>query len=217
MLKGRFWLLVAVVLIAISMPSEAQASTNVTTCTSAMVSTPLCDELVNQACVVAKEEKPQATVEISASKESSSQKIEIKPEVLSTKTDMASTDTPPLNLDSNRIFDLVNQFRSSQGLPAFEPESSVCELAQTRSGELAGELAQGAIHSGLYNRNLPYWIWENAKVGSNEEETVNWWLGSFIHRQSILGDYKYSCVKCQGTNCSQLFTSFVSKSPDIAK
>lgn len=126
--------------------------------------------------------------------------------------------TPSINissasatLDADKIFELVNQYRASHNLPPFELNDAVCELAKNRSMELGIEIAKATIHAGLYARNLPYWIWENAKAGSNEEETVAWWLASPIHRQSIVGDYKYSCVKCQGTNCSQLFTSFSPK------
>ncbi len=114
-------------------------------------------------------------------------------------------------LDSDKIFNLVNEYRASQGLAAFQKEDSVCSLAQTRSNEIPGEIQSGVLHSGLYNRNLPYWIWENAKIGTNEEGTVAWWLASPIHHQSIVGDYKYSCVRCTGSSCSQLFTSFVPK------
>jgi uncharacterized protein YkwD len=114
-------------------------------------------------------------------------------------------------LDSDKIFNLVNQYRSSKGLAPFEKEDSVCSLATTRSAEIPAELSSGILHSGLYNRALPYWIWENAKIGTNEEGTVAWWLQSPIHHQSIVGDYKYSCVKCTGSACSQLFTSFVPK------
>ena len=115
------------------------------------------------------------------------------------------------NLDSDKIFNTINQYRISSGLKAFEKEDSVCSLAQTRSAEIQGEIQKGGLHSGLYNRNLPYWIWENAKVGTNEEATVAWWLASPLHHQSIVGDYKFSCVKCTGNSCSQLFTSFVPK------
>lgn len=114
-------------------------------------------------------------------------------------------------LDSDKIFNLVNQYRGSRGLAVFERNDAVCELAQTRSSEIITEIGNGTLHSGLYNRPLPYWIFENAKYGSNEEGTVAWWLASPIHHHSIVSDYKYSCVKCTGSYCTQLFTSFSPK------
>lgn len=117
------------------------------------------------------------------------------------------------NIDSNLIFDLINSHRASIGKPAFLKDDALCSLAQVRSVELYGELFgnAGYLHSGLYNRGLPYWITENAKWGSNEAGTVQWWLNSPIHRSAIDGDHVYSCGACQGSQCSQLFTSYSPK------
>ncbi len=116
------------------------------------------------------------------------------------------------SLDSNLIFDLINQHRAGIGKPAFLKDDALCSLAVTRSLELHDELfVNGNLHSGLYNRNLPYWITEDAKWGSNEAGTVRWWLNSPIHRRAIEGDYIYSCGACNGSQCSQLFTSYTPK------
>lgn len=194
--------------------NPAQASTSASSCSSILVSTPLCDEFLTQSCIGLQKEPEIPQIQSSVII-SSPRNVEFRSAGQTEPTAPTPTQSEPVHqepsLDSDGIFDLVNQYRTSKGLTPFERENSVCELAQIRSTELAGELANGTIHSGLYNRNLPYWIWENAKVGSNEEEIVIWWLSSPLHHQSIVGDYKYSCVKCQGTNCTQLFTSFVAK------
>lgn len=116
-------------------------------------------------------------------------------------------------LDNNLIFNLINDHRTQMGLPAFQKDDALCTLAKTRSVELHGELFEGKgyLHSGLYNRNLPYWITEDAKWGSNEAGTVKWWLNSPIHRRAIEGNYTYSCGACTGSQCSQLFTSYTPK------
>lgn len=125
--------------------------------------------------------------------------------------DMVPADSA--NLDSDTILNLINAHRASIGKAAFQKEEALCSLAKVRSAELQGELFEGKgyLHSGLYNRNLPYWITENAKWGSNEAGTVRWWLNSPIHRRAIEGDYIYSCGACQGSKCSQLFTSYTPK------
>jgi uncharacterized protein YkwD len=116
------------------------------------------------------------------------------------------------NLNSDLIFTLINQHRVEIGKIPFQKDDELCRLAQTRSVELHDELfVNGNLHSGLYNRNLPYWITENAKWGSNEAGTVQWWLNSPIHRAAIEGDYTYSCGACTGSQCSQLFTSYTPK------
>lgn len=192
---------------------KGKALTQASTCSSSLVSTPFCDEMSSLAC----KQKPSTEVQKQVQGAvivANSQKT------LQTGASINAVSMPQLNsqyaanttqLDSEKIFSLVNQYRASQGLSSFEKDDKVCELAKTRSQELVGEIANGSIHSGLYNRDLPYWIWENAKVGSNEEGTVAWWLSSPVHHQSIVGDYKYSCVQCTGSYCSELFTSFAPK------
>lgn len=120
--------------------------------------------------------------------------------------------TQPQNLNADLILELINAHRAKIGKTAFQKDGALCSLAQTRSTELYDELfVKGGLHSGLYNRNLPYWVTENAKYGSNEAGTVQWWLNSPIHRSAIEGDSVYSCGACQGTQCSQLFTSYTPK------
>lgn len=232
MKKGRILFLVLAFLAVFAWTDKAYAEeTNPevllreNACQSTISSTSLCEEpqgkaflpILSQLLKIKKTEakltRAKPSVIISSSKDVPLQSnIQLQLETISNPSEPQIQPAPQeQNLDSNKIFDLINQFRTSQNLPPFELENSVCELAQIRSTELAGELATRTLHTGLYNRSLPYWIWENAKVGSNEEETVSWWLSSPIHRQSIVGDFKYSCVKCTGSNCSQLFTSFVPK------
>lgn len=141
------------------------------------------------------------------------EKPEKKSKIVVPVANMQNADYAPDNavLDSGKIFDEVNQYRASIGLSSFEKDNSVCELARVRTLEIPSEIRTGTLHSGLYKRNLPYWVWENAKYGSNEDGTVAWWLASPIHHESIVGNYKYSCVVCTGSYCSELFTSFVPK------
>lgn len=142
------------------------------------------------------------------------------PDIVSSQTqapmDMIPADAQDLN--SEMILELINAHRASIGKAPFQKDEALCSLAKTRSYELQGELFEGKgyLHSGLYNRNLPYWITENAKWGSNEAGTVRWWLNSPIHRKAIEGDYSYSCGACSGSKCSQLFTSYTPKATAVA-
>lgn len=131
------------------------------------------------------------------------------PQISQAAQDYISVEGP--NLNSELIFNLINSHRSSIGKAPFQKDDALCSLAQIRSTELSAEFANGSLHSGLYNRNLPYWITENAKWGSNEAGTVQWWLNSGVHRRAIEGDYTYSCGACVGNSCVQLFTSYTPK------
>lgn len=109
------------------------------------------------------------------------------------------------------IFNLINEYRGRLGLPPFEKDANLCSIAASRGPEMPGEIAAGTLHSGLYNRNLPYWITENMKYGGNEVDTVNWWLNSPIHHAAIVSNAKYACGTCVGDVCDMLFTSYVPK------
>lgn len=113
--------------------------------------------------------------------------------------------------DPNRLFDLVNAYRASIGLHAFEKHPDLCNLAASRKGELEGEIANGDIHGGLRRRTVPYWVTENMKYGTSEEEMLSWWLNSPIHAQAIHGSTRYACTECSGPVCIMLFSDFVSK------
>jgi uncharacterized protein YkwD len=121
------------------------------------------------------------------------------------------TESSSQGLDANLLFNLINQYRERKGLANFTKDDNLCSLAQTRSQELVREFEGGRLHSGLYNRNLPYWITENAILMRTEDQAFNWWLRSSVHRHSIESDYKYSCLACSGYSCSELFTSYTSK------
>lgn len=123
-----------------------------------------------------------------------------------------AAENSPETLDSDAIFHLINSYRLKAGLPTFVKDQRLCELAESRRGELPGEIFGGkGIHSGLKSRKLPYWVTENMKWGSSESEVVSWWLHSPIHRRAIYSDHPYSCGVCEGHICIQLFTSFQKK------
>lgn len=116
------------------------------------------------------------------------------------------------SLNGDTVFTLVNSFRARNGLSAFEKDENLCQLAQARAKEAYDEIYSGKqLHSGLYNRNLPYWVTENAKLGVSEQEALTWWIGSPIHYRALISANKYSCGACYGNVCVQEFTSYIPK------
>lgn len=123
--------------------------------------------------------------------------------------------TQPLNADI--VFNLINQTRTQAGLPAFQKDDRICAVAASRAPELYSEImVTHTMHAGFYARNLPYWATENIIYMRNEQQAVNWWLNSPIHRAAIYGNSTYSCVACSGNSCSEIFTNFESKIPSTA-
>lgn len=118
---------------------------------------------------------------------------------------------PKATLSADTLFDMVNEYRMGFGLIKFEKEESVCKVANERAAELPGEFNNRTLHRGLYLKDLPYFITENAIYARSEDFAFHWWIKSSIHRGQLLSDYKYSCIKCNGRACSQLFTNFTPK------
>jgi uncharacterized protein YkwD len=116
------------------------------------------------------------------------------------------------SLDADLIFELVNQLRSKAGLTIFEKDPQACELAQSRAPQLFNEIVvSGNMHAGLYNRDLPYFVTENIIYMQTEQQAIDWWLSSRVHRSQLYGDFKYSCVACLDHSCTQIFTNHTPK------
>lgn len=131
-----------------------------------------------------------------------------------TSTPSITITTPASNggLDPEKLFSMANAHRQSLGLPAFQKDEQTCSLARARAPEIAGEMAAGTLHSGMYGRNLPYWNTENAIAMGPEEAAFNWWLNEPVHRQAIESKtHTISCVACTGVYCVQEFTSYQQK------
>jgi len=115
-------------------------------------------------------------------------------------------------LSAEKLFSMVNAHRQSKGLQPLQRDDKTCQLAAARASEIAGEMAAGNLHSGMYSRNLPYWNTENASALPSEEAALQWWLNDGIHRQAIeSSSHTTSCVACSGIYCAQEFTSYQPK------
>lgn len=116
---------------------------------------------------------------------------------------------PTATLSAEHLFSLVNAHRAGISLPPFEHEAQICAVAELRREELPGEINRGIpMHAGFYAKNLPYYATENMIYMRSEEEALNWWLNSPIHRSAINGSYKYACGVCNGQVCNMVFTNY---------
>jgi hypothetical protein len=111
--------------------------------------------------------------------------------------------------DSEKLFNMINDYRKENSLPAYEKSDRLCKIANERAPAIAGELARGAIHEGFYNGNYGYPnVIENAVAYGNIDQNFYWWKKSSVHRRNMLSStYKYSCVGCSNGNCVQIFSA----------
>lgn len=115
-------------------------------------------------------------------------------------------------LDAATLFSMVNGHRESMGLSPLQNDENLSHVAHERAPELQGEMYGGlGMHAGFYRRSLPYWATENMISQNSEEDALNWWLNSGVHRGAIEGDYTHASVACEGKNCAMIFTSFAPK------
>lgn len=120
--------------------------------------------------------------------------------------------TAGASLNSEIIFNLLNEHRASLNMAPFSKDERICSVATSRGPELFDEIfVTHTMHAGFYALNLPYWATENVAHFGSESIIVNWWLNSPVHRSAIEGNYTHSCGACLGNSCSQIFTSFVAK------
>ena len=106
---------------------------------------------------------------------------------------------------------MVNDHRAKLGLKAFEKDDRLCKIARDRAPQVNSELNSGTLHKGFKDLNLPYWATENIAAYQTIEENLRFWLSDYIHKKAIEGDSKFSCLACEGSSCSQVFTSFINK------
>jgi uncharacterized protein YkwD len=128
----------------------------------------------------------------------------VTPTVQPVVTPAVTADHP---LDPEKLFSMINQKRTEAGLPALVKDSAVCAVSAARAPELESDVASGNMHHGFMIRHPQYQSTENMIYMRNEEEAVNWWLNSPVHRAAIYGNYKQSCIVCVNNTCSQIFAN----------
>ncbi len=118
-------------------------------------------------------------------------------------------DTEDYTLNSDVIFNLVNQHRISIGLQPVERNESIMQIAKERAPELFDEIfVNGNMHAGFYAKNLSYPSSEIIIYYNTEEGAVQWWLNSPIHRGIIQNaSYTKAGIACSGKSCSMIFAT----------
>lgn len=110
-------------------------------------------------------------------------------------------------LDAEKLFALVNQTRTAAGLAPLQKNPAVCEVAHARAPEMQSNVMSGNMHAGFYARKPNYQSTENIIYMQTEEQALNWWLNSPVHRSAIYGNYADSCLVCEGNTCAQIFAN----------
>lgn len=118
-------------------------------------------------------------------------------------------------LNSEILFNMVNEHRIRIGIPALIKDDSLMQLAIVRAPELFDEIfVNGNMHSGFYARanSLGYYATENIIYNQSESGALNWWLNSPIHRAAIENaTHTHTGIACSGKTCAMIYTHFQAK------
>jgi Uncharacterized protein with SCP/PR1 domains len=112
----------------------------------------------------------------------------------------AFTSAKPLNENlAEDVLKYTNQLRKAKGLPALEMRNDLNAIARKHSEDMASGRRRFG-HSGLNERELkvkriihPYHsLAENIAYGARSgKEVVSVWKNSRVHKENMLGNYKY--------------------------
>lgn len=153
-----------------------------------------------------------ALVEPTASLEASVQPIQTTATNVPAQSVSSAPTASGSVLNADVLFTMVNAYRNSIGLTPFQKDARICAIAASRGPELDNEIyVSHTMHAGFYARNLPYWATENMISMQTEQQALDWWLHSPVHKAAIEGDYKYACTGCYGRSCDMIFTNFSPK------
>lgn len=113
--------------------------------------------------------------------------------------------------NSDRLFDLINNWRKENNLSEYIVDNELCSFAKTR----VKEIKENYGHEEFMKRfsNTSYEISENLSTGSlinlQEEHILIGWLKSSKHKEALEREYSKSCLVCDNDKdnfyCVQLF------------
>lgn len=117
--------------------------------------------------------------------------------------------TPTPHIFSERkLWQLINEWQTSQGFKPYIEDSRLCTLAKTRIAEIKTNWSHDGFwqhkndftHNGLAENLSKDWF--------TEEDAFQAWLDSPPHRKNLNDYYAYSCLRCEDNICVQEFANF---------
>jgi uncharacterized protein YkwD len=118
----------------------------------------------------------------------------------------------PPELNSEKLWSLVQAWRQSAGFKTYTKDRRLCEMAQVRLGQIKTDWShyqfQGVVDRYFYGK-YDYSVGENlAREEISEQSTLDQWLLSPDHRENLDAPYKYSCIVTEGGYAVQFFANY---------
>lgn len=119
-----------------------------------------------------------------------------------------------VNLSAEKLTELVNEWRVSQGFQPYVQDERLCEVARDRADDGDDD------HQGFRDKyySYPYVLSENMLLnGTSEKNALNAWLNSPAHRKVLNAHYKYACIATFGDTAIQIFSNFTKENILVPK
>ena len=115
------------------------------------------------------------------------------------------------DLDASTLYSLIQKWRADNGLNQYETAEGLCKIASLRLEQVKEDWSHSQFQGN--------WTWEYtkmARVGENLAKDYTFeglllidWLKSPTHRANLDDkNFDYSCIRCSGTYCVQMFGSY---------
>lgn len=116
-----------------------------------------------------------------------------------------------VNLDENKLMNLVQAWRVKNNLPEYTKSIKTCGVASIRLDEVSNDFS----HDSFLKRSKQEDYWGYNHVGENlakdhrsENLMLDAWLNSASHEANLKDNYTESCIRCSGSTCVQIFAGY---------
>lgn len=111
--------------------------------------------------------------------------------------------SPPVTLNSEKLFRIVNQWRTEKNKTRYIKSESLCVIAEERAHQITTDFS----HDLFTKIEYPSTLSENIVMTVSEEAALYQWEGSKPHREALERPYKYSCIATEGSYAVQIFSN----------
>lgn len=126
----------------------------------------------------------------------------------------STTDSPnrlaptPYVFSQAKLWQIINNWQIKQGWEPYIENDYLCILAKERLEETRTDWSHKGFEK--YIGTFKYTnLGENlVRDYATEEEAFRAWLTSPPHRKNLTDYYTYSCLRCEGNRCVQLFLNY---------
>lgn len=110
------------------------------------------------------------------------------------------------SLSSEKLWNIVNDWRQSRGLQPFQKSEVLCGYALQRMGEIKTDFSHAGFGGDRWFGSDFKNVGENlAQNMFNEQATLNSWLNSPSHRENLERAYTHACIVTDGNFAVQVF------------